>query len=281
MHANVKCRWYQFRLRSFFVVIALFALGLSWWNHSRYCRERAEIHLKFAEALDNGLDANPASFHSRIAHEYRRAKWLPWERLWIDESWPAKSARWSVFLPGPGSDVSFQKGEITLTNRPHISRTDWSGGTLSFEWKPENFAESAEHRISYCDHLLIVLSGTGAVQPLGANEPADGIVIRIHAGGGAVAVELAGGLGQESAVLFQGKIPGKAGAPAIDSNEWHPVAITDDGKTLVVSLDGNEIAKTTIPLAARKGNVYSLCNREAVGYTHTSRIRRFQVSNLP
>lgn len=206
---------------------------------------------------------------------------VPWERLWIDECWPDKSVRWSVFLPGPESDVTFQGGVITLTNRPHLSRADWSCGTLSFEWKPENFAESTEDRISYADHLLIVLSGTGAVHPLRAYEPADGIVIRFLAGQGDVSVELAGGPNQVSAVLARGRISGKGSAPVIDSNEWHAVAVTDDGKTLVVSLDGNEITRAAIPSAARKGKVYGICNREAVAYTHTSRIRGFQVATGP
>lgn len=84
MAANPKRHWFQISLRSFFVAIALFALALSWWKHHRFCQQRTEMHSKIAKMLTAG-DAPQSGFRVRMAQAYRRAEWLPWERLWIDD----------------------------------------------------------------------------------------------------------------------------------------------------------------------------------------------------
>jgi hypothetical protein len=87
-----KPRWYQFSLRTLMVAVGVAALVATWWNHRSYCLTRAGVHELYAipivTQLDStflGLPKEETLRHKRIAGEYRRAIWMPWLRLWIDD----------------------------------------------------------------------------------------------------------------------------------------------------------------------------------------------------
>ena len=90
-----KRRWYQFSLRSLMVAVAVAALTATWWNHRNYCLTRARVHdlsaLPIVTSPDRTFRSIPREEtmrherHERMAGEYRRAVWLPWGRLWIDD----------------------------------------------------------------------------------------------------------------------------------------------------------------------------------------------------
>ncbi|MFN0021390.1 MAG: hypothetical protein ACKVP0_24330 [Pirellulaceae bacterium] len=39
-----KRRWFQFNLRTLFVVLTLFCVGSAWWNHRSFCLEQIRFH---------------------------------------------------------------------------------------------------------------------------------------------------------------------------------------------------------------------------------------------
>ena len=95
MSDTPKLRWYQFSLRTLMVAAAVVALAATWWNHRNYCLTRAREHdlstLPILTSPARAFRSVPREEtmrlerHRRMAGEYRRAVWLPWERLWIDD----------------------------------------------------------------------------------------------------------------------------------------------------------------------------------------------------
>ena len=77
----------KYSLRSLMIVVTLAAIACGWWSHRRYCLDREHSHvLQHLDAFTQDEPMREKSlFHEKIANEYRRAVWLPWERLWIDD----------------------------------------------------------------------------------------------------------------------------------------------------------------------------------------------------
>ncbi len=77
----------KYSLRSLIVVVTLAAIACAWWGHRRYCLDREHSHVRqHLDAISQNEPMREKSlFHEKIANEYRRAVWLPWERLWIDD----------------------------------------------------------------------------------------------------------------------------------------------------------------------------------------------------
>ncbi len=82
----------KYSLRSLFLVVTLAAIACGWWGHRRYCLDREHSHVKqHLDALSGNVSIPERSlFHEKVANDYRRALWMPWVRLWIDETPPSK-----------------------------------------------------------------------------------------------------------------------------------------------------------------------------------------------
>ena len=85
------------------LVAACIGVVTGWWNHRKFCRERAFTHVEASALafydLELRADRNHTSeekkqlglkndYHNRLANAYDHAIWRPWERMWIDESLP-------------------------------------------------------------------------------------------------------------------------------------------------------------------------------------------------
>jgi len=82
----------KYSLRSLFLVVTLIAIACGWWGHRRYCldRERWHVHQYIDAISQNEPMRENSLFHEKVANDYRRALWMPWVRLWIDETPPSK-----------------------------------------------------------------------------------------------------------------------------------------------------------------------------------------------
>jgi len=84
----------KYSLRSLFLVVTLAAIACGWWVHRRYCLDRELWHVRrHLDALTQNEPMREKSvFHQKVANDYRRALWMPWVRLWIDETPPPEEA---------------------------------------------------------------------------------------------------------------------------------------------------------------------------------------------
>src|SRR5436190_22529741 len=82
----------KYSLRSLFLVVTLAAIACGWWGHRRHCLDREHSHVQqYLDALSGSVSMPEKSlFHKKIANDYWRALWMPWVRLWIDETPPSK-----------------------------------------------------------------------------------------------------------------------------------------------------------------------------------------------
>mgnify|MGYP001610326722 FL=1 len=83
-----KLRWYQFSLRTLLFSMTFIGVAMPvWWNHRCYCENQATRHyLESAPRMySHKLVAAKSSRAQELAIEYRRAVWLPWLRLWIED----------------------------------------------------------------------------------------------------------------------------------------------------------------------------------------------------
>ena len=87
-------RWYQFSLRTLLIFMAFIGVAAPvWWNHRCYCENQAnEYYLRGAPLMVShklmtakSSRAQESLRAQKIAIEYRRAVWLPWLRLWIED----------------------------------------------------------------------------------------------------------------------------------------------------------------------------------------------------
>ena len=91
MSNKPKRRWYQFSLRTLLIFMTFIGVATRvWWNHRCYCENQAARHELYAlsGSFSMGsykLMAARSSRAEKLAIEYRRAVWLPWLRLWIDD----------------------------------------------------------------------------------------------------------------------------------------------------------------------------------------------------
>lgn len=89
MNAKPKRRWYQFSLRALLIFMTFTGAAMPvWWNHRCYCENQADRHywksVPRMYSHHNEMTAE-SSRAQELAIEYRRAVWLPWLRLWIED----------------------------------------------------------------------------------------------------------------------------------------------------------------------------------------------------
>ena len=107
-----KRRWLQFNLRALLIVVTFAAVSLGWWQHCRYCLERAKVHdweglacliqgtIEVSSGWEDELPPQPVDTsrvveqekllklskrHDETSAAYRLAVWLPWLRWSINE----------------------------------------------------------------------------------------------------------------------------------------------------------------------------------------------------
>jgi hypothetical protein len=94
MDAAPKRRWYQFSLRTFFVLVTIVCIGFGWWVH--WCKEWIRQR---HEALERGEVRDVSDFSD---HERPRAPsglWLFGEKgISLIDAGP-ESTRWSELFP--------------------------------------------------------------------------------------------------------------------------------------------------------------------------------------
>ncbi len=172
----------------------------------------------------------------------------------LDES------RWSIRYPGPGAATQLLQKEFVLLNRPYLlSKQEWPGGEISFQWKPSVLVKGDDDR-TYGDHIAVLFFSDGSIREVRSYEPLTGIVVRIDSVTGDCYIQQA----INGPELFENLIHFK-GVEPIDPEAWHTVKVTCGGKTVAVDLDGKPVAKAELPANARKGKMWGLYNREAVG----------------
>jgi hypothetical protein len=122
MNEKPKHRWYQFSLKTLVLAPAFVGIVLGtflpWRVHRQFCLNRAEFHrskildyqgerVEFVSGgLNGGTDEEILAIlssqmkakrerlkqqddsHKALASAYEHAIWLPWERIWIDDSLP-------------------------------------------------------------------------------------------------------------------------------------------------------------------------------------------------
>jgi hypothetical protein len=103
-------RWYQFSLGTMLIVLTLFGtvIGatLAWRTHREYCLRMASNYarqqgwtsaiavngnetsaeLEALQAASRLNDQDRDKRYLSIEQAYRRAVWLPWEKLWIEDA---------------------------------------------------------------------------------------------------------------------------------------------------------------------------------------------------
>lgn len=97
MASPVKSKAMKYSLRSLIIGITLFCVCLPiWLNHRRYCLSKVNHHslhsspmISFSTAEALAKERDRKLRHVTLAGEYRRAVWMPWLRLWIDDQEPA------------------------------------------------------------------------------------------------------------------------------------------------------------------------------------------------
>ena len=95
----------KYSLRSLMLVVTLAAVLVGYWRHCAFCFERANANSpliiwsgggdrRTGDPGDHGYQRRIEHAEERFAKQqeiaaaYRRAIWLPWERIWIDEALP-------------------------------------------------------------------------------------------------------------------------------------------------------------------------------------------------
>ncbi len=168
------------------------------------------------------------------------------------------SKDWELRLTGPGSGFQHTGEGVALMFRPHlVSKTEWTGGTLSFNWEPSKLPEKADDGRVYGDHLVVFLASDGAFREERSYEVKTGIAVRFDSATGDMSVVTAvDGVSFETvkAVKGTGPIEGP-----------HDVKIMDKEGVIIVSIDGSYFISTSVPKESRKGTKWGFYNREPVG----------------
>lgn len=166
-------------------------------------------------------------------------------------------ADWRVELTGPGSGIQHLGDGVSLLYRPHlVSKTEWTGGTLAFEWTPPELPEKAPDGRQYGDHLALFLSSDGSFRDVRSFEVKTGVVVRLDGVTGDVRIQTTTD-GENFETIKSSK-----GVGPLDGSL--AIVVTDKNGTITVSVDGKEVVSTAVPATARKGKVWGLYNREPV-----------------
>lgn len=165
---------------------------------------------------------------------------------------------WEVRLTGRGSGVQHTGEGVALMYRPHlVSKTEWKGGSLTFNWEPPVLPEKADDGRVYGDHLVVFLGSDGTFREERSYEVKTGIAVRLDSVTGDVSITQAiDGVSFEVVKATKGTGPFQGP---------HDVKVEDKENTITVFIDGKSVVSAAIPAAARKGTVWGLYNREPVG----------------
>lgn len=185
---------------------------------------------------------------------------------------------WTVTLPGPGAGVQVLQNELALSNRGYVflKGKPWTTYTLQWQWN----AYEGQDPVAYGDHFLILVRSTGKVNPKRAYEPMDGLVVRINAGYGKIAIEQATDgkletLVEKDLVLAEKKENGK---PAIPPDVWYKLRVEDKDNKISVFVGDAKAPAIESKYDPKKfsGSLFGLANREHVAGPKRSRVKEFE-----
>ncbi len=181
------------------------------------------------------------------------------------------SDKWHVRSPNEAL-VGVKDGELILINRGYVfsKRQVVKKVTITLDWAWKDRTKN-DQKFLYADHLLVLLRSTGEVNKARSYESLDGLRVRIIAGTGAVRLEKANGE-KEGDILKEELLPKEAGQPALASDTFHNIVVSDDGTEVIVSVNGKEALKHKYK-GEFKGKLLGIANRESVGFPHESRIK--------
>lgn len=180
-----------------------------------------------------------------------------------------RSEDWVLRVPDKGS-VGVADGGLLLRNRGYIlaKREVTKEVTMTFNWKWADLTSDDPNSL-YADHLLVLLRSSGKICVKRAYESEDGLRVRIRANDGSVRLEYAKAE-NDGDLIKEAKLERPKGQPALAADVAHNVLITDNGKTVSVTVGGVEVLKDVKYALKTPGKYVGWGNREAVGFPHLS-----------
>lgn len=194
--------------------------------------------------------------------------------LKVTEFDPFDSDPFRLVIPEFAS-VGVREGNLLLNNRAYVFAREPMGAkktSLSFGFLWKDFTKD-DTRHLYADHVLILLRSSGKVSKKRSYESEDGLRVRIVCGAGIVQLEKAKA-GNDGELIKSAKLKKEEGQPAIAGDSLNTLAVTDDGKTVTVTLNGKEVLKASYT-GKYAGKLIGIANRENVGFPH-----QLQLQNL-
>lgn len=183
--------------------------------------------------------------------------------------------------------VREENGYMRFVNRGYlVTKAEYPGPiAVSFDWR---WIDLAGH-FDYADVLTVALRTSGRPRPKHSYEARDGVLVKLDAAAGKVAILLASDF-DEQPTSWTAIASTPDGAIAIPAEEWHHVRITDDGERIAVYCTGPEIHEKDrnkpileVRCTQETGSHHvAIYNREFLAEVpHESHIDNFVLSALP
>lgn len=183
--------------------------------------------------------------------------------------------------------VREENGYMRFVNRGYlVTKAEYPGSiSVSFDWRWIALAGNFD----YADILTVALRTSGRSRPKHSYETRDGVLVKLDAAAGKVAIFLASDY-DEHPTSWTPIATTSDGRIAVPAEEWHHVRITDDGERIAVFCTGPEIHEKDpnrpileVRCTEETGNHHvAIYNREFLAEVpHESHIDNFALSAIP